>query len=287
METRKNSIIIILIFFQITLCYSQNEWPLKDTLHYLFMGHIYEYNTAGDKVDHRVEQMDKTGYDGIWLGGDVCSEALLKYSTVRYIDSLFDLGDPMTFWTLGNHDVRNGNFEWLKEFTGRETYYAHYQNGITIIIMNTNLIPTNCEDMDNQFQIITNVCDTITHSSHLFLIMHHGIWRGVPNLPNPATYAQSDLIYWNSNCDSVNSTFVNSIYPMLLDVKNRGIEVICILGDMGSQHFNMDSEDGVHFMGCGLHNSSVDEVLIFEHIVPNRTITWGFYNLDSLINTQK
>jgi hypothetical protein len=249
------------------------------------MGHIYEYYTVGDKVDHRVEQLDMSHYDGIWLGGDVCSEALLKYSTVKYIDSLFNLADPMTFWALGNHDVRNGNFEWLKEFTHRDTYFAYSGNGITAIVLNTNLIPTNCEDVDKQFEIIRNVCDTIQQSSHLFLIMHHGIWRGVPNLPNPATYAQSDLVFWNANCFSVNSTFVNSIYPLLVKVKQRGIDVICILGDMGSQHFCMDSVDGIHFMGCGLHNSPVDEVLIFNHDVVNKKITWGFHNLDSLVNS--
>ncbi len=258
-----------------------------DTLRYLFMGHIYKFYTAGNKIDPRVEQLDMSGFQGVWLGGDVCSEATLLYSTIQYIDSVFDLGNPTTYWTLGNHDARNGNYEWLKEFTGRDTYYTHYHSGITAIVMNTNLVPTDCENVEKQYRIIMDVCDTIQSSSHLVLIMHHGIWRGVPDLPNPATYAQSDFKYWNANCESSGSTFVNAIYPRLVEVKNRGIEVICILGDMGGQHFLMDSKDGIHFMGVGLNESPKDEVLIFEYALPGRTMTYQFHNLDSLLLSQQ
>lgn len=260
---------------------------VPDTLRYLFMGHIYKFYTAGNKIDPRVEQLDMSGFQGIWLGGDVCSEATLLYSTIQYIDSLFDLGSPTTYWSLGNHDARNGNYEWLKEFTGRDTYFTHYLQGITAIVMNTNLVPTDCDNVEKQYRIIMDVCDTIGSSSHLVLIMHHGIWRGVPNLPNPATYAQSDFKYWNANCDSPGSSFVNAIYPRLVEVKNRGIEVICILGDMGGQHFLMDSQDGIHFMGVGLNESPGDEVLIFEYALPGRTMTYQFHNLDSLLLSQQ
>ncbi len=283
-NNRKNiATLLFLVFCVPFLALGQTQ----DTLRYIFMGHIYKFYTAGDKIDPRVEQLDMTGYEGKWLGGDVCSEALLLYSTIQYIDSIFDLTSPTTYWSLGNHDARNGNYEWLKEFTGRDTYFTHYHKGITAIVMNTNLVPTDCENIEKQYRIIRDVCDTIESSSHLVLIMHHGIWRGVPDLPNPATYAQSDFIYWNANCDSSNSTFVNAVYPMLVEVKNRGIEVICILGDMGGQHFLMDSQDGIHFMGVGLNETPQDEVLIFEYALPARTMTYQFHNLDSLLITQQ
>lgn len=275
---------VLLILFWIPLLATGQA---QDTLRYLFMGHIYKFNTAGNKIDPRVEQLDMSGFQGIWLGGDVCSEATLLYSTIQYIDSIFDLGSPTTYWTLGNHDARNGNYEWLKEFSGRDTYFTHYHQGITAIVMNTNLVPTDCENVEKQYKIIMDVCDTIQSSSHLVLIMHHGIWRGVPDLPNPATYAQSDFVYWNANCDSPGSTFVNAVYPSLVEVKNRGIEVICILGDMGGQHFLMDSQDGIHFMGVGLNESPQDEVLIFDYALPARTMTWQFHNLDSLLISQQ
>ena len=81
--------------------------------------------------------------------------------------------------------------------------------------MNSNLLPTDCESLNDQFKMIMDVCDTISESSDLILLMHHGLWRDVPDLPPPGTYAQSDLVYWNANCDSVNTQFVDVIYDWL------------------------------------------------------------------------
>jgi hypothetical protein len=187
--------------------HSQNQ-----DLKYIFIGHCYQPNTAGDKVDYRLEEFDFSSYTGIWLGGDVCSEATLNYSTIQYLDTLFDLGNPETHWTMGNHDARNGNWEYISDFSKRNTYYAYSSNKLTRIVLNTNMVPTDCESMDEQYKIIMNVCDTISESKYLILLMHHGLWDGVPGLPPTSEYAQSHLKYWNSNCYDVNSNFVNSIY---------------------------------------------------------------------------
>ena len=120
--------------------------------------------------------------------------------------------------------------------------------------------------------------------------MHHGIWQDVPGLVSPDEYSHSNLRYWNSNCYDVNSTFVNSIYPKLVAVKEKGIGVICIMGDIGSKanSFEMDSDDGIHFLGCGLnHNEPDDVVLIFTYHTENGQMIWNFHNLDSLLGVQQ
>lgn len=269
-----------------SFCQNKNK---NQILKYIFMGHTYQWGSGGTKVDERIEQMDLSPYEGIWLGGDICSEASLDYSTLVYIDSLFDLSNPNTYWSFGNHDIRNRNLEWINELSGKNTFYSHYQNGFTSIVMNTNLVPSQCEQLNNQYFMINNVCDTIQQSSHLFLIMHHGLWYGVPGLPPPGVYAHSDLRYWNSNCFSANSNFLNSIYPMLLEVENRGIEVICILGDMGASQkkFDMQSSDSITFLGCGLNNHPEDNVLILEYNNESNDLLYDFHNLDSLLNSQK
>ncbi len=276
--------LLLLFFVAVTkVTFSQNE------IKFLYSGHCYQINTVGNKVDYRLEQLDKTPYAGIWLGGDVCSEALLNYSTVQYIDSLFHLGNPETHWSLGNHDARNGNWEWYVDFTGRNTWYAYYSYGITRIVMNTNILPINCEMLNDQYNMISNVCDTIQKSKYLILIMHHGLWYGIPNLPPPGTYAQSDLRYWNANCDSVDTPFRKTIYPKLIDVKNRGIEVICVIGDMGAgpHKFDRYSYDSIHFLGCGLyHNGPEDNVMIITVDTVKQQLTYRFHNLDSLLSVQ-
>lgn len=280
------SIIIFVLLFHVSL-----KSTGQDTVNrYIFMGHCYQYGSGGKKVDHRIESLDLSKYAGIWLGGDVCAEAMLEYSTIQYIDSLFDLGNPETHWSLGNHDARNGNWEWYEEFTDRDTYYAYSKNGITRVIMNTNLVPTDCENMDAQFEMIINACDTVKTGNHLILIMHHGIWDDIPGLPSPFDYAQSNLIYWNSNCYSVTSTFSKIIYPELVEAHSRGVHVYCILGDMGDTQKSIDfiSDDGILFLGCGLYkNEPEDRVLIFSHQTITNQLTYQYHKLDSLLMTQR
>ncbi len=280
---------ILLLFLIITI----HSIGQKDTVKYLFAGHTYQFYTHGEKVDTRLEAMDLSMYDGIWLGGDVCSEALLEYTTLEYIDNLFDLKHPNTHWTLGNHDARNANWNWLEKMTGKKTYYSSYYKGITYLVLNTTLTPYDCEQLDDQYRTIVNVCDTIENSSHLILIMHHGIWQNVPGLPAPSAYAQSNLIYFSFNCYRPDATFIDEIYPRLVAVKNKGVEVILLIGDMGNKKIDLLSDDGIHFVGAGLNHSKYkdpedrekiapDWLIEFNHIPEDRWLNWHFLNMDSV-----
>jgi len=265
--------------------FSQTENEIR----YFYAGHCYQPNTAGDKVDYRLEQLDYSSYAGVWLGGDVCSEALVNFSTVEYLNEIFNLENPESHWALGNHDARNMNWEYVTDITNRKTYYAYHSNKMTRIIMNTNIVPTFCELMDEQYSLIVNVCDTIQDSKYLVLLMHHGLWYGVPGLPDPFVYAHSNLKYWNSNCYDVNSNFINSIYPKLLEVKDRGIQVVCIMGDVGEKTngFQMQSDDGIWFVGNGLyHNGEDNNITIFTYDTSDYVLSWQFHNLDSLLLQQ-
>ncbi|MCF6331694.1 MAG: hypothetical protein L3J11_00305 [Draconibacterium sp.] len=282
----------ILFFFLLYLVL--NVSGQTDTLKYLFVGHTYQWHTAGDKLDERLEKMDLSGYDGIWLGGDVCSEALLEYTTLEYIDKLFDLKHPNTHWAFGNHDARNGNWNWVEELSGKKSYYTSTYKGISYMVLNTNLTPYDCEQLNDQYRIIVNLCDTIEKSTHLIFIMHHGIWENVPGLPSPYNYAQSNLKRFSFTCDDADATFIKEIYPRLVKVKERGIEVILILGDMGSQKIDAVSDDGIHFLGTGLNrskfqdpiereNSPHDWILEFKHVPENGWLNWQFHDLDSML----
>ncbi len=271
----------------------------SDTLRYLFLGHTYEWHAPDQKVDTRVELMDLNRYDRIWLGGDVCSESSLDYSTLEYIDSIFDLKAPGNHFALGNHDIRNTNIEWIEEVTERKTYYAYYENDITTITLNSTLTPEDCQRLDEQYRLIRDVCDTIEESSHLILLMHHGIYSdNIPGLPSPDSYAHGNYKYWNANCYSSENHFDNAIYPLLVEAQNRGVQVICVVGDAGwgtlkAAEFQADA--GVWFLASGITNSTYlnnpepitsgfpgDSVLIFEHILDERKLIWDMHDLDSL-----
>jgi hypothetical protein len=266
-----------------------NAQENDQTASWLFSGHTMQAENPGNKIDFRLAGLNLENYTGIWLGGDVCVETLLNYTTIKYVDSVINLGNPETHWTLGNHDAREGNWEWYTEFTGRDTYYTYSSNQITRIVFNTNLVPTNCEMMDDQFQMFTNVCDTITESKYLILLMHHGLWRDIPGLPQPITYANSDLVYWSANCDSVDTPFSKFIYPKLVEVEERGINVICLMGDLSGNKktFNKISDDSIQFLGTGLQeNEPNDKVIVFTLDKLTQELTWKFHNLDSLYFSQ-
>ena len=93
------------------------EVPCSTNCEYIYLGHINEKHNA---VDRRIEQADLSKYDQIWLGGDLCSETTREESTLDYVDSLFNLSSKNTHWSVGNHDVRNGNTEWITARTGRD-----------------------------------------------------------------------------------------------------------------------------------------------------------------------
>jgi hypothetical protein len=272
-----------------------------DTLKYIFLGHTYDYQNPGPwhRLDPRIQDLDLTRYHRIWLGGDISSEATLDLGTMIYLDSVFDLGSPRVQYALGNHDIRNGNIQYYRTITNKKSYNVYSENGVVSICMNSQLNPTQCEDLNSQFQLIKNVCDTIQESSHLVLMMHNCLFYGVPNIPHPSNFAHSNYQYWNANCSSATQTFSTAIYPMLEAVKNRGIEVYVMMGDSGvsSKQFHQESTDSIHFYASGIANSKytdssvlaqepLDRVLIFEHVLTTQEMTWSFQDLDSLFNAQ-
>lgn len=285
------------LLFVIVNLFSVRIFGQPDTVKYFFEGHTYQWHTAGDKVDERLEMFDFSEYDGIWLGGDVCSEALLEYSTLEYIHSLFNLKHPNTHWAMGNHDARNGNWNWLEELTGRKTYYTSHYKGISYMVLNTTLTPYDCEQLNDQYRIIVDLCDTIQNSSHLIFIVHHCLWENVPDMPHPYAYAQSNLKYFSFTCSTHDATFLNDIYPRLVEVEKRGVEVILIMGDMGSQRIEITNRDGITFMGTGLNrsyfkdpvereNSDRDWFIEFKHVPETRWLDWKFHDLDSTMQVR-
>ena len=223
---------------------------------------------------------------------------MLKRTTVEYIDSIFDLSLLTTQYALGNHDVRNSNMAYYREITARESYNVYSANGVVTICLNSQLNPSKCEELNNQFNMIRNVCDTISSSSFLFLIMHGSLFSELP-VGQPSSYYNADYRNWNANCSSADAKFHNTIYPLLLDVKNKGVTVHCIMGDSGvnEKEFHSVSSDSINFFASGINNSSItdslelanaskDKVLIFEYAKNLNEMSWGFHDLDSLFNEQ-
>lgn len=276
MMNKFTSIFMLIIGLNLST-YGQSEFEKR----YVFFGHAYD----GFSYDTRLSQINIGDFDGIFMGGDILSEGSLALEFLDDLNTLVDLSDPMTMWALGNHDSRNGNWEWISDYSTRKTYFASYADQSVFLVLNTNIVPYDCEPLEDQFHMIESVCDSISEAQNLFLFMHHNIWDRVPGLSPGWAIGHHNCTYWLANCDSVSSHFYNVVYPMLVEVKERGIEVYCVFGDLGipgKEKFNELSTDSIHFLGSGLNHYSPDDmILLFDNI--NGQIDYSWHNLDSLV----
>lgn len=260
----------------------------------LFLGHIYEKENT---IDPRIEFVDRSAYQHIWLGGDICSETTKEESTLDYLDDLFDLDSPYTHWTLGNHDTRNGNLAWITNRTQRKTFYTAHFNGITMLVLNSILrSPDDCDLMEEQLELIKLVCDTMEASTHLVVMTHHVMWQGVDAAIMPESFANVNGSWIPVTCQSApNPRFEGVIFPELVKVKERGISVICLAGDLGQEKSNYEftNEDGILFLGSGITSEipwneqfstfgQRDTVLRFLHDVEMGSLSWEFVDIEEI-----
>jgi hypothetical protein len=270
---------------------------------YIFLGHPYDWNDAY-RLDPRLEKIDYSQYDQVWLGGDVCSRLTEKPETLDYLDSLLDFSDEHVQWTLGNHDVMFGHPERIRQKTGKESFYVTPIDGITLLVLNTNLFwmydsrpeQVQCEERQAQYELIRSVLDTIQNSSHLVILHHHALLKSSKPVElrdafntNPAAVAMT--------CDST-FQFDQLIYPKLVKVQEGGIQVVLVGGDLGMRvkRFEYRTPEGIWLLGSGINNSlkkenkpeyvttfDPDEVLIFKHDPIRQTLEWEFVRLDDMV----
>ena len=268
---------------------------------YLFLGHTYDHSRADNLVDARIEKLNLQAYDELWLGGDLCSATTKVKSTLAYLDDLFDLASSCTMWAVGNHDIRNGNTQWITEKTQRPLHYVQQGSGITRIVINStikdSILDNSCSHIDGQVNMIKNVCDTISTSSHLILLMHYVLWLNCEPDMQAGSAENADASWLSLRCDDGNQ-FQHVLYPDLIKVQDRGIQVIVISGDSGQygKKYEYVAPSGIQFFMSGINNSfdmsnevlvdryntNPDSVLIFEHNIERRELIGSFHELNEL-----
>lgn len=259
---------------------------------YVFLGHIYKDN---NEIDERVAHLNFQNFSQIWLGGDVCSETSAEQSTLDYLDSLLHISDPDTKWALGNHDIRNGNIPWITNKTGRNTFYTSTFDGITLLVLNTNFSYGGIYDtlqINAQYDLIKNVCDTIQKSSYLIILEHNTVWANLDTANHVQDYTNGDLSQLLFSINP-NLTYENGVYPLLKNVRARGVKVIQIAGDFGQKASTYEylTADDIQFIGSGITSNTPyneqyptagqpDYILVLNHNIEKQTIVWSFRRLD-------
>ncbi len=173
---------------------------------------------------------------------------------------------------------------------------SRYLRGITVSVINTNwnVDGINCDSITAQFEMLSSVCDTINASSHFVILTHQVIWGEIDSLTNVKSYANADGSHQVFKC-SPNQKFAESFYPRLVELEQKGIDVVIVAGDMGQTDFTYQktSNEGIDFVASGFCSDTewnsqfpthglADQITIFHHDTINKTLTWEFEYLDDL-----
>ena len=249
--------------------------------------HIAHTRTGSNPwMDGVAESIAYSNFDMLWLGGDLAWSTSTDDLTMMHADSIFNLSDENTLWALGNHDY--ADLQRISTFTGRQAYYAYYKNNITFLVLDTQDSLSNISGQ--QKELVRNITDTISASSHLIILHHKLIWMYGNTYLQPQIPYISNAGLGDSACFSCihKNNFYSDIYPHLLQVEERGVEVICIAGDIGfrTNQFEYLTPEGIQFLASGIEAGKPgNQALLFHHDVAGGELTWEYILLSELLNS--
>ena len=274
-------IIFIILSISGTDLFAQSDSLLK----FIFVPHPRSEDRTNQSVYPGILNIDFTNYDVRMLGGDITYSTSKDSTTLAYCDNLFNIGSPNTLWSLGNHDVQSGNRSLIKKFTGRESFYSYGRDGVTFIVLDTELDANgfaNTFIKDEQLQMVQSVCDSITESSVLILLLHRFMW--MINNDYFKTMLTDSIAASSRSMDTTN--FYSDIYPLLQEVKNKGIKVLVFGGDKSKINIVYSPEDSITFYAARLADDlpdSINNVIILDYNLRSKKITYNFIPLSEMI----
>jgi len=270
-------ILVLMLFFS---CRNDELIPPPDLVkQYLHISHTRTNNN--NLIDSVAESIRYQNFDMLWLGGDLTYTTSEDDGTMSYIDSIFTVSSENTLWSLGNHDY--SELSRIQEFTNRLPYYSCFRDGITFLVLDTQDSLSNI--VGEQKLLFDNVLDTIQESTHLILLHHKLIWMyGDFSLEQEIDSVSNGHLGNCFHCINPNR-FWQDLYPKLVVVQKKGINVICVGGDIGvfTNEYEYLTQDNVQFLASGIKNgTNNNKALIFKHDVTNGYLFWEFELLENL-----
>lgn len=280
---------LIIISFLIFGCKKENGINIFESVpnvntnssyEYLYISHFKTNSTH--YVNEIAQNIDYKSFNMTLLGGDLTERTSLTDSTMEYLNSFLDLSSFSTLWSLGNHDTYD-NQDRIMNYTKRNTFYTHYQDGNTFIVLNNQL-----EDgliKNEQLWMIEDIADTISESDNLILLQHKLMWMDkhpqlAPLMSTIPNGGAGNCYY----CIPPNN-FNSEVYPLLLKIQQRGINVICISGDLGkkAKQFAYTTDDGIHFLASGIqYDETLNMALVLKPKYLSNVLEWKFVNIKDL-----
>jgi hypothetical protein len=252
-----------------------SDQPATDQIsYYLHLSHTR--TPANPTVIAPVNAIDFRSFEMLWLGGDLAWLSSENDATMSYLDSIFQFGSTNTLWSLGNHDY--SDLARIESYTHRPNYYCHSRNGITVLVLDTQDSLSNILGAQKVF--FDSVLDTLQQTTHLVILHHKLLWMPGNATLEPLIPSVSNGSLGNCySCVNPNN-FYADLYPRLLEVHAKGIEVICVGGDIGSHttEFEYETPEGIHFLASGMsYTSTENKAILFRHDRVRQRLVWSFY----------
>ena len=282
-------------------CQFTDSWQI------VFLGHPYYWHESGNRLDPRVENLLLQDFDQIWLGGDICAKTTADAQTLQYLDQYLKFEEGNSHWAWGNHDVKYGNLDRLKESTKRPGFYLDCNNGLCVLVINTNLFQwpnakpdeAFCQEMGAQNNLIKSLTDSLGTMRQLVVLHHYGL---LSNTQTMGTYDLDTVFNFYKPqlkvvCEDSTQTFITAWYPHFVEIQEAGIPVTFVCGDMGmrAKQFEFQTDEGIWFLGAGINNSipedhrpdyitnfDPDQILMFEYFPSTGKLKWEFVPLGIL-----
>ena len=249
---------------------------------YLYTSHTRVCNAEyGWSIKEKLEKINYSSFDLTLLGGDMLCQSSLEDRGMKYLDSIFNITSEKTLWSIGNHD--DNNLAAVKKYTKRNNYYSCFYDGITFIILDSEI--DDSKIINDQLTFIQNTLDTIEDSNNIIIMTHKLIWlygnEEIKLYGESRSNVKIGVNKWNIKVNN----FYNDIYPSLIKKELEGINVYCVAGDLGtnSSIFEFHSKEGIDFLANGIGDDlSKDKMLVISNL--NSVISWEFIPVDNLID---
>lgn len=272
----------LLVAVVVLFTFSCKRSSITEPTSYIYLSHPRV--DSNDSIYGKVYGIDFSKYDMTLLGGDLALSSFTRNPEkiiLPHLDSIFNFKSPTTLWSVGNHDkVSAKRYE---RTTLKKKYHAYQKDDITFITLDSQ--DSLSSIVGKQKDFFFSVLDTIQTSSvlvmtHKLIFMNdHPILD--PQINEVCNANKGDLYHYHNP-----NNFQKEIYPKLLELREKGMQVIWVGGDLGYKKtsFEFIDDAGIIFLGNGLwYKKEGNKVLIFSK-KKQKPITYKFTYLDTLLN---
>lgn len=267
------------LFFLIACGESAEMLDVANTNKILHISHTR--GRADNFIEKEIRDIDYEAYEVLCLGGDIDGFTSQSETTMQVWDDLFSFSKESTLWTLGNHDIDNRAL--VEKFTQRPSFYTWNFKSINFLVLDDQLERSNI--IGAQLDLVNTVTDTLQAADYLIVLTHNLLWMYDHPILEPMIDSISNGGLGNCSFCIKPNNFYQDIYPQLLKVKAKGIEVYCIAGDLGlkAKEFAYTTEEGIHFLASGIDfGQEGNKGLIIELSENPTDLVWYFEDLERL-----